>query len=144
YGQGGHNSITSGDGDDIVDAGAGGFNTMTSGLGTDILLGRSPTDVINSSSSDYVYANSTELNPIPVYAPIPGPTAGGATLPAGADYFDRWAEFAGSATNSGVSNSPAQAIEPSIAAVGGSEFVTWADFRSGNYQIYVAEHTSAG
>ena len=55
-------------------------------------------------------------------------------------------EYAGSASNGGLSNSSGTAIEPSIVATGSgatsTEYVAWADNRSGVYEIYVARYAN--
>ena len=67
-----------------------------------------------------------------------------ATLPTGADGQGRWSEFEGSASGGGLSDSPGQAVESSIVAGASGQFVAWSDSRSGQYEIYVAEHTASG
>jgi autotransporter-associated beta strand protein/parallel beta-helix repeat protein len=67
-----------------------------------------------------------------------------ATLPSGADGQGRWSEFEGSASGGGLSNSPGQAVESSMVAGASGQYVAWSDSRSGQYEIYVAEHTPSG
>jgi hypothetical protein len=67
-----------------------------------------------------------------------------ASLPTGPDYRGRWAEFSASASGRGVGGHEAPALEPNAAvASDGTRYMAWVDGRSGNYQIYVARHTSA-
>src|SRR5262249_3372916 len=61
-----------------------------------------------------------------------------------ADYRGRWTEFAGSATDGGLSNGPAESVESSIAAAAAGQFVAWADSRSGLFEVFAALHTAAG
>src|SRR5262249_35056233 len=50
---------------------------------------------------------------------------------------------AGSASGRSLSGS-GPAVEPSVVATGAGTYVAWADGRNGNFEIYVAHHTTAG
>ena len=52
--------------------------------------------------------------------------------------------MAGSDSGGGLSSSPAQAVESSVVAGALGQYVAWSDSRSGQYEIYVAEHTASG
>lgn len=142
WGRGGHNTISGGNGLSVLDAGPGGANTVLANNGRDVLIGRSPTDVLTGNSTSFTYPNSSLANPVPAYSPLQVASQGPATLPTGADYRGRWTELSSSATGAGVSNSPGMAVEPSIAAGAAAEYVAWADNRSGQFEIYVARHTT--
>jgi len=142
FGQGGNNTIIGGTGQDILDTGTGGNNTVTGDATKNILIGRAPSDTLVNTASGplsngtlvYLYPNSSVPNPIPTYQAPLAAVLGGATLPVGPEEAGRWAEFAGSATGTGLSASPGQAIQPSIAAGTSGPYAAWADSRTGIFK----------
>ena len=132
-----------------------GNDTLVGGSGNDLLFGEGGTNTISGGGPGVLISNGPAVGlpaPSPIPAPpipvppnwppvLPGQTT---TLPSGTDDRGRWTEYAGSASGGGVSNSPAAAIEPSIAAGTAGQFVAWSDLRTGTSQIYVALHTSLG
>ncbi len=145
WGQGGHNTITGGSGNDILDAGPGGHNVLTDSAGNNILIGRDSSDVLHGNSSSYVYPNSSVPDPIPAYSPVTGALPAGASAAESASTaVGRWTEFAGSASGAGLTGLSGVSVEPSIVAGPAGQYVAWADQRTGNFAIYVALHTAAG
>jgi hypothetical protein len=126
-----------------------GNDTIHGGTGNDLMFGEGGTNVIDGGGPGAQIDNSTGGSVSPIPAPIvptpanwpPAALASTATLPTGIDYTGRWTEFESSATNGGLSNSPGQALEPSIVAGNSAQYVAWADNRSASFGIDVAEHT---
>ena len=142
-----------------------GTNGNEAGSGNDLLYPGSPNDLIYGeggtavSGSNYIAPGDTggivnygvngtsnlaqftpgapSVNPPPVQTTYPVALA---TLPTGPDGIGPWAEYSGSASDGGVSSSAGSTIEPSLAASLAGQVLTWADNRSGNYEIYVAKH----
>ena len=127
-----------------------GTDTVIGDTGSDYLFGAGDTIVTSNANSivdNSLVDNPAPNSPPPVAAPTLGPIPSPGslpTLPTGVNYNGRWTEFAGSATGDGLSNSPAMAVTPSIAAGPAGEYVAWADSRSGLFQIDVAELTASG
>ncbi len=171
YGNGGADVIIAGGGHDTIyadnpaetgDTGAvsylygtyagepgAGTDTLFGGKGNDDLFGFG--DTIHAGGPGSIVNNSLTNDPIPGAPPVPAPAEGPlaapgttSTLPSGVTYQGRWTEFAGSASGGGLSNSPGQAIDPSIVAGTIGEFVAWADSRGGLFQIDVAQLTASG
>ncbi|HEY7118485.1 MAG TPA: NosD domain-containing protein, partial [Tepidisphaeraceae bacterium] len=118
--------------------------------GNDLLFGEGGTNTINpgGGSSNYVdpgNGGSTGSTQTPVPPPlqptvVPIPVG---TLPSGADGGGRWGSLADGAASSGVSNTVNSATDSAIAtSAAGTQYLAWADNRSGNYEIYVAKHTA--
>jgi hypothetical protein len=129
FGQSGHDFLFGEGGDDFIDA-AGASNWIDYGAGE----GANPSDFVTPT-------------PTPDAVPIVGNADPRATdtTPQGPVYRGWWGEIAGSADGSGVSASPAEAIEPAVASdSAGNRYVAWADSRNGNYEIYVAQQTASG
>ncbi len=132
-----------------------GSDTIVGGIGNDQLFGEGGSNTISGGGPGALRVDGLAVGlpapdpiappPVPVPAnwppTLPGQTA---TLPSGVDERGRWTQYASSATGGGLSNSPAAAIEPSIAVGVSGQFVTWADARSGSFQIYAALHTNIG
>ena len=129
-----------------------GQDTIYAGQANDIIYNQGGTNTINGGGpGTQVYNVAAGTVPLPTPGTIPTPpnwppplAAGAATLPTGADAQGRWSALAGSATGGGLSNSPAQAVESSVVAGPSGQYVAWSDSRDGQYEIYVAEHTSSG
>ena len=129
-----------------------GQDTIYAGQANDIIYNQGGTNTINGGGpGTQVYNVAAGTVPLPTPGTIPTPpnwppplAAGAATLPTGADAQGRWSALAGSATGGGLSNSPAQAVESSVVAGPSGQYVAWSDSRNGQYEIYVAEHTSSG
>ncbi|MEM4406832.1 MAG: hypothetical protein QXS68_07275, partial [Candidatus Methanomethylicaceae archaeon] len=162
----GHNETGQGD-DGAVDYLYGDFGTLniSSGAGNDRLYGGAGNDLIygeygddyidaGSGTSDLFYFGPDEgVNPSDYVIPTPTPNPElqtpinprpMLTLPSGTDETGRWVEYARSATEGGLSNDGALSVEPDIVSYGGAQYVVWADNRNGNYEIYLARHTSTG
>jgi parallel beta-helix repeat protein len=148
----GNDTLLAGTGGDYLDGGAG-HDSLTSSIGADVLVGTSGSGdtlaagtggdtIYSSNSADTILGQPAIVNP---NLPPNGPTYSvpGATLPTGGDQSGPWAEYSGSASGGGVSNTTNAAISPVIAADATGQFVAWADNRSGTYQIYVTEHTGS-
>jgi hypothetical protein len=156
-GESGDDSIyainASGSGDDgKVDYlyGGPGNDTIHGGQGNDLIFGGGGTNLIDGGGpGSQIYPTSedipaTPLPPVSMPADWP-PTRGDTiTLPTGPETAGRWAGLASSATDGGVSNSMGQAVEPSIVAGVGEQYVAWADSRTGQFKVYVAQYASGG
>jgi Ca2+-binding RTX toxin-like protein len=138
FGQGG-NDLLYGEGeDDLIQASSGvGVTEASGGLSNlvDFGSGEGP------NPEDFVAPAPT---PAPPLSPTTGIAMAPASLPTGVDYRGRWTEFASSATGAGLSGNAGLSIEPGIAAGVGGQYVVWADNRNGNFEIYLAQHGSAG
>ena len=129
-----------------------GQDDIIAGAGNDIIYNQGGTNTITGATAGtqvYNAAAGTVALPSPGTIPTPPDwppslVDSAATLPTGALAPGRWTGLSGSAFAGGLSNSPAQAIESSVVASPSGEYVAWSDSRSGQYQIYVAEHTSSG
>ena len=129
-----------------------GHDDIFAGAGNDIIYNQGGTNTITGATAGtqvYNVAAGTVALPSPGTIPTPPdwpPPAvqSAATLPSGATAPGRWTGLSGSALAGGLSNSPAQAVESSVVAGAGGEYVAWSDSRDGQYEIYVAEHTSSG
>src|SRR5207248_328959 len=63
-----------------------------------------------------------------------------ASLPDGAVDAGIWSELGGTATKAGLSGDAGLSIEPSLSAgPNNTLYAAWADSRSGNFEIYVAQ-----
>src|SRR5581483_552697 len=116
------------------------------GSGNVVHTGTSTTDQVLHPGDAGTVA-SDFVAPAPNLGDLPQPSSTTApTLPTGSASQGQWVEYAGSASNGGLSNSSGTAIEPSIVATGSgatsTEYVAWADNRSGVYEIYVARFTN--
>jgi hypothetical protein len=130
-----------------------GNDALHGGTGNDQLFGEAGTNTIDGGGSGALKNDGVGVgNPSPIPPPpIPVPTnwppalsGTTASFPIGTDSRGRWTELAGSATDGGLSNSPAAAIDPSIAVGIPGQYVAWADSRTGTSQIYVSLHTALG
>ncbi|MEX2185288.1 MAG: right-handed parallel beta-helix repeat-containing protein [Pirellulales bacterium] len=129
FGNGGNDLLFGEGDDDFIDAGGGATNVVDYGTGE------------SGVPSDFVSPTPTAP---PTLGPVDVEIPAAATLPAGVDYLGRWAEWAGSATGTGVSGSLSQSIEPVVVASGSTTYVAWADDRHGNFEIFVARHNALG
>ncbi len=128
FGQGGNDYLFGEGNDDFIDAGAGTSNIVDYGTGE------------SGNPADFVPPTGTPApSPISVTPTIPP-----ATLPTLPDALGRWTELGGTATGGGLSGDPGLSFEPSIVAGAASQFVAWADNRSGRFAIYVARHDTTG
>ncbi len=129
-----------------------GQDDIIAGAGNDIIYNQGGTNTITGATAGtqvYTVAAGTVALPSPGAIPTPPDwppslVDSAATLPTGALAPGRWTGLSGSAFAGGLSNSPAQAIESSVVAGPSGQYVAWSDSRDGQYQIYVAEHTSSG
>ena len=135
--------------------------------GIDLLFGEAEDDLIDDDAAvpgipdptttiDIVeYDGGEAVDPTTFVAPTPTPNPpvdapgngiirGTATLPAGINDRGRWAELAGSASNSGLSGDDGLSLSPSIAVTSDGPVVAWSDTRNGSLQVYVAQETSTG
>ena len=130
FGGGGNDLLFGEAGDDYIDPGAGGGDLVDFGAGD------------GATPNDFAVPSPT---PAPSLSTATSQIVAEATLPTGVVQRGRWAELASSATGVGLSGDPAISIEPRIAVdPSGSRYVTWADARNGNLEIYLARHTNAG
>lgn len=163
-GNGGSDILVAGDGDNVIYAvnpsGAGddgkvnyvyggpGNDTIHGSEGNDVIFGGGGANVVDGGGPGaQIYADSgpiLDLQPPPLFVPDDWPSnwAESATLPFGPEGRGRWAELAGSGTNGGVSNSPGEAVEPTIVVASEERYVAWADSRTGTFQIYVAKEAN--
>ena len=111
--------------------------------GTNTITGATAGTQVYNVAAGTVALPSPGTIPTPPDWPPPA-VQSAATLPSGATAPGRWTGLSGSAFAGGLSNSPAQAVESSVVAGSGGEYVAWSDSRNGQYEIYVAEHTAAG
>ncbi len=133
----GNDTIVGGSGNDLL-FGEGGTNTISGG-------GPGATDQQRAGrgTAGYVtHSNSADSRASPLATRCCQDRQ--RPCPRVCDYRGRWTEYSGSATGGGLSNSPATAIEPSMAAGVPGQFVAWADARTGTFQIYVALHGNVG
>ncbi|HYV35524.1 MAG TPA: right-handed parallel beta-helix repeat-containing protein, partial [Gemmataceae bacterium] len=134
--------IIYGGGQDTINAGAGNAIIYNQG-GTNVITGGGPGKQVYNVAAGTVPLPTPGSIPTPAQWP-PAPVNSAATLPTGVDVQGRWTELEGSASNGGLSNGPGQAVESSTAAGALGQFVAWSDSRSGQYEIYVAQHTATG
>ncbi len=159
---GGGNDLIVGGGADVIDSEdtasnvndiyGSGRDTIVAGLGNDVIFNQGGTDVIGGGGPGkqvHIVAAGSVIPPAP--GPIPAPIDWppslanvAATLPTGVNTQGRWTELAGSASDGGLSDSPGQAIESSIAAGTTGQYVAWSDSRDGRYAIYVARQSGSG
>jgi len=127
FGQGGNDALFGEGEDDFIDGGTGASNIINFGAGD----GATPNDFVPPAPT-----------PPPTLLPAPSSNLAAASLPIGIDDRGRWTELAGSAAANGVSGDFGQSLEPNIVADTTSQYVAWADNRTGNFEIYVAKHVA--
>jgi hypothetical protein len=159
---GGGNDVIVGGGADVIDSEdtavnvdyvyGSGHDKIVAGLGNDVIFNQGGTDVVSDGGPGTqisIVAAGSVIPPVP--GPIPAPADWppslanvAMTLPTGVDTQGRWTELSGSASGGGLSNSPGQATESSIAAGSTGEYVAWTDSRDGQDAVYVARNTGSG
>ena len=151
--------------DNAVDYAYGDFGTEGNepGSGRDQLVGSGGTDMLFGEGDDdrititnpatFVYYGSGEsavpfdfVTPTPTPNPsvLPdGPAAhelGAASLPTGAVDRGLWSELSGSATGLGIAGDSSSSMDYAVVSTANGPVVVWADGRSGNQEIYAAQH----
>jgi Ca2+-binding RTX toxin-like protein len=142
-----------------------GNDKLYGAAGRDLLFGEGGDDQIDDdgatpelpaigASLDTIdYGANEGVNPLDYVAPTPTPPPalqanppafvyGATNLPTGIDDFGRWGELSGSASGLGLTSATGLALSPSVASTVSSQYVTWSDSRSGNLEVYVAEHAA--
>ncbi len=145
YGDFGTNANEPNSGQDQIDGGGG--NDQLFGEGDDDRI------FVDGSGNDLIdYGSGETATPFDFVTPVPTPDPNeesvaaeivpDLTLPTGVTDAGRWAQFAGSATGSGLGDATTAAIEPDLVVAGdGTRYMTWVDARHGNHEIYVAKQT---
>ncbi|HZZ44157.1 MAG TPA: right-handed parallel beta-helix repeat-containing protein [Tepidisphaeraceae bacterium] len=151
---GGHDTITTSTGashiytpggNDTINAQTGGAIIYSNGSGNVISTGSSTTDQILHPGDQGTTSADFAAPPSDPWSFPALPTIAANTLPTGPNTQGQWIEYASSASGTGLSNSNASALEPSIVVDStGDEFVAWSDNRTGGYKIYLAERTPTG
>ncbi|HAM70036.1 MAG TPA: hypothetical protein DCM86_00140, partial [Verrucomicrobiales bacterium] len=143
YGDFGTNLNETGSGNDKL-VGGGANDLLFGEGGTDQLLPGGAGTLIDQGTSA-VGGPNTSIVPL---ALAPGGLTNnqgtGLSLPADLNVPGRWAELNGSGSGNGVSGSIGSGFDPSIVAGPNGQYLAWADSRSGNLEIYVAQHTTSG
>ncbi len=171
-GGGGHDVIytlnpTNTGADNAVDYAYGDYGTNgdEAGSGRDQLFGAGGTDLLYGEGDDdrititnpaaFVYYGSGEsATPFDFVVPTPtanpsvlpdGPpafTLGAASLPSGAVDRGLWSELSGSASGLGLASDFNSSIDYSLVSTASGPIIAWSDSRTGNPEIYVAQHAS--
>ncbi len=128
----------------------GGGNTHIYGsAGNDYLFGTGNDVIVPGGPGSWVQSGGNYVPPDTTVPPIPlapgnatNNRASGASLPDTPNVPGCWTELSGSGSATGLSGDLGVATDPTIVAGTTGPFAAWADARSGNYEIYVAQYAS--
>ena len=161
--------IYGGSGSDLIfDGGAGTIHADGNGDNVDTIYGSGQDDIIAGQGNDIIYNQGgtdsvsgggpgTQVYVVPAGSialptpSIPTPTdwppphrTRRRRCPRGADGLGRWGELAGSDSGGRSQRQPGPGSRIERRRRRSGQFVAWSDSRSGQYEIYVAEHTASG